>query len=61
MGRLLVFAPQGAAKPRPKPESGATAAIIIFPGVRYEQTSVFDRTVLVRGKPGLPKPGPAQF
>ena len=61
MGRLLVFAPHITAKSRPKPASGTTASIIIFPGVRYEQAIVFERAGAVRGKPGLPKPGPAQY
>jgi hypothetical protein len=61
MGRLLVFTPHVAAKPRPKPALGTTASIIIFPGVRYEQASVYDRAGAVRGKPGRPKPGPAQY
>jgi hypothetical protein len=61
MGRLLVFAPQGTAKPRPKPALGTTASIIIFPGVRYERSSPFDRVGQFMAKPGLPKPGPVQF
>jgi hypothetical protein len=61
MGRLLVFTPHMAAKPRPKPALGATASIIIFPGVRYEQASVYERAGVRRGKPALPKPGPAQY
>jgi hypothetical protein len=61
MGRLLVFAPQRTAKPRPKLALGTTASIIIFPGVRYERSSPFDRVGQFKGKPGVQKPGPVQF
>lgn len=58
MGMLLFFTPQKAAKPRPEQKPGATASIIIFPGVRYERPKPFDRmgSMLAR-----PKPGPVQY
>ena len=38
MGSILTFAPRQAAKPRTgSPAAAAPAAVIIFPGVRYER------------------------
>jgi len=37
MGNLLSFAPRSAATTRKPIEAGATASVIIFPGVRYER------------------------
>lgn len=39
MGSVLAFAPRSAASSRKQVAGGATAAVIIFPGVRYELTS----------------------
>lgn len=61
MGLLLNFTPQKAAKQRPKPSAGATASIIIFPGIRYERPTALDRIGPILVKPGLPKPGPVQY
>ncbi len=37
MGSVLSFAPRDAATTRKPPVAGATAAIVIFPGIRYER------------------------
>jgi len=39
MGRILSFTPRNAAINRPPPILAAPAAVIIFPGVRYEKPS----------------------
>ena len=61
MGMLLSFSPHKATKPRPKPSSGTTASIIIFPGVRYERPKALDRIGQMLIKPDLQKPGPVQY
>jgi hypothetical protein len=50
MGMLLSFRPLKAAKPKTqsKPAAGATASIIIFPGIRYERQKPAGKTVQVR-------------
>ena len=37
MGSVLAFQPRDAANIRKPPVSGATASIVIFPGIRYER------------------------
>ncbi len=37
MGSVLTFAPRQAASIRKTPVAGATASIVIFPGIRYER------------------------
>ena len=64
MGMLLSFAPPKAAKPKPrsKPAAGATAAIIIFPGIRYERQKMAGPVNQIRAlAPDLAKPGPVQY
>jgi hypothetical protein len=61
MGMLLSFSPVKSAKPRPKPSSGTTASIIIFPGIRYERQSGLDRIGQIMAKSKLPKPGPVRY
>jgi len=54
MGSLLSFAPRNAATTRKPMETGATASVIIFPGVRYERPDpVYGgyKTVLASAKP----------
>jgi hypothetical protein len=57
MGMLLSFSPIKPAKSRPKPSSGTSASIIIFPGIRYERQNVLDRIGQIIAKSELPKPG----
>lgn len=61
MGMLLTFTPLKAAKPRPKPNSGTTASIIIFPGIRYERGSPLERFGQMLAKPELAKTEPVQY
>ena len=61
MGRLLSFRPLKAAKPKPKPAQGATASIIIFPGIRYERPKVVGRIGQILTKSDLPHPEPVQY
>lgn len=42
MGSVLSFAPRVAATTRKTESDGAMAAVIIFPGVRYEQVPAQD-------------------
>lgn len=59
MAAILPFVPRAAAKPiRPRREA---AAIIIFPGVRYERISN-DGSTTGRDalRPERPRPGPAR-
>lgn len=37
MGSVLSFAPRNAATSRKPTEPGATASVVIFPGIRYER------------------------
>jgi len=37
MGHILSFEPRNAATRRKEPVAGATASIVIFPGIRYER------------------------
>ncbi|MEW9806827.1 hypothetical protein [Mesorhizobium marinum] len=46
MGSVLAFAPRDAAPTKKPPAAGATASIVIFPGVRYERPD--DRSQDVR-------------
>ena len=61
MGMLLSFSPTKSAKSRPKPSSGTTASIIIFPGIRYERQNAIERIGQIMAKSELPKPGPVQY
>ena len=63
MGMLLSFQPLKAAKPKPKskPAAGATASIIIFPGIRYERHKVVERIGKILTKSDLQYPEPVQF
>jgi hypothetical protein len=63
MGMLLSFAPlkTAKAKPRSKPAAGATASIIIFPGIRYERQKVTAPMKQMRAAPDLPNSAPIQY
>ena len=63
MGMLLSFQPLKAAKPKPtsKPDAGASASIIIFPGIRYERQKVVDRIGKLLTSSDLSHPEPVQF
>ena len=63
MGMLLSFRPLKAAKPKSKsrPAQGATASIIIFPGIRYERPKVVERIGKILTKSDLPHPEPVQY
>ena len=63
MGMLLSFQPLNAAKPKQasKPAAGATASIIIFPGIRYERQKVVERIGKILTKSDLAHPEPVQF
>ena len=63
MGVLLSFAPLKTAKtkPRSKPAAGATASIIIFPGIRYERHKVVERIGKILTKSDLPHPESVQY
>ncbi|RWL18861.1 MAG: hypothetical protein EOR57_17150 [Mesorhizobium sp.] len=52
MGMVLTFVPRTAATNRAERNTGTPAAVIIFPGVRYEP-----RTGETRPGVGLDKPG----
>jgi hypothetical protein len=52
MGMVLSFVPRTAATNRADRNTGAPAAVIIFPGVRYEQRPLTGET-----RPGPEKPG----
>ncbi|MET3582147.1 hypothetical protein ABID19_005205 [Mesorhizobium robiniae] len=54
MGMVLSFVPRTAATNRAEQNTGAPAAVIIFPGVRYEQRPLTGET---RTGVGLDKPG----
>jgi hypothetical protein len=54
MGMVLSFVPRTAAINRAEQNTGAPAAVIIFPGVRYEQRPLTGET---RTGVGLDKPG----
>jgi hypothetical protein len=62
MGRILSFMPRPAANNRPPRNAGMPAAVIIFPGVRYERPLGADARAgnLAAGKPApsLTKPAP---
>ena len=63
MGMLLSFRPLKAAKPKSKskPAQGASASIIIFPGIRYERQRVVERIGQILTKSDLPHPEPVQY
>ena len=63
MGMLLSFRPLKAAKPKSKsrPAQGATASIIIFPGIRYERQKVVECIGQILTKSDLPHPEPVQY
>jgi hypothetical protein len=63
MGMLLSFAPlkTAKAKPRSKPAAGATASIIIFPGIRYERQKVTVPMKQMRVAPDLSNQAPVQY
>jgi hypothetical protein len=63
MGMLLSFRPLKAAKPKSKskPARGASASIIIFPGIRYERQKVVERIGQILTKSDLPHPEPVQY
>ena len=63
MGMLLSFQPLKAAKPKQKskPEQGATASIIIFPGIRYERQKVVDRIGKILTSSDLPHTESVQY
>jgi hypothetical protein len=46
MGAILSFEPRVAGRKRAKPQSEGAAAIIIFPGVRYERPAAAERSAL---------------
>ncbi|MER9231515.1 hypothetical protein NKI56_05320 [Mesorhizobium sp. M0622] len=55
MGMVLSFVPRTAATNRAQQATGTAAAVIIFPGVRYEQRPLTGET-----RPtGPDKPGPS--
>ncbi|RUU31665.1 MAG: hypothetical protein EOS20_15500 [Mesorhizobium sp.] len=54
MGMVLSFVPRTAATNRAERNTGIPAAVIIFPGVRYEQRPLTGET---RTGAGLDKPG----
>jgi hypothetical protein len=56
MGRILSFTPRNAAPNRPPPNLAAPAAVIIFPGVRYEKP--VDGGPADPTRPSLSKPAP---
>ncbi len=60
MGRILSFTPRDAAGNRPPPAPDTPAAVIIFPGIRYERQK--DGSVhggdSVGAGPVLPRPAP---
>jgi hypothetical protein len=62
MGMLLSFRPLKAARPKtgPKPAAGATASIIIFPGIRYERQKPVGKAVKVRAA-NAERPAPVQY
>lgn len=59
MGRILSFTPRSAASGQTSQTLGAAAAIIIFPGVRYEKRLDDERDgSLVKNQPVQNKPAP---
>ncbi|CAM5504057.1 hypothetical protein ATER59S_03718 [Aquamicrobium terrae] len=62
MGRVLSFTPRTAAGVRPPRAPGAAAAIIIFPGIRYEPpkdaAGCDDGDTPGSPKPTFPRPAP---
>lgn len=59
MGRILSFTPRSAASNQTTQSLGAAAAIIIFPGVRYEKRLDDERDGgSVESRPGQSKPAP---
>ncbi len=59
MGRILSFTPRSAASNQTSQTLGAAAAIIIFPGVRYEKRLDDEHEgSLVKNQPGQNKPTP---
>jgi hypothetical protein len=63
MGSLLSFAPRRAAPSRKPVLAGATASVIIFPGVRYERADPVQggykapRPAQASAAPAKPAPG----
>lgn len=60
MGMVLSFVPRAAASSRPQPSAGTPAAVIIFPGVRYERPRIGEARPGGNGpdKPISPRPLP---
>ena len=62
MGSLLSFAPRRAASSRRPVMAGATASVIIFPGVRYERPDAvrggYKAALPVQANPAPGKPAP---
>ena len=56
MGMVLSFVPRTAPINRASHDTGTAAAVIIFPGVRYEPQAAGDASPNVPDKPGSPKP-----
>jgi hypothetical protein len=61
MGMVLSFVPRTAPTNRAEQNTGAPAAVIIFPGVRYEQRQLTGETRPGAGpdKPSGTLPGPS--
>lgn len=61
MGRVLSFVPRTAATKRPPRNNGSAAAVIIFPGVRYERQRGPDGREIgatEKARPSQPTPVP---
>ncbi|QPC95300.1 hypothetical protein GA829_27510 [Mesorhizobium sp. INR15] len=58
MGMVLSFVPRTAATNRTSQNTGTPAAVIIFPGVRYERSRVTDARPGGPDKPGSPRNTP---
>ncbi|MET0597232.1 MAG: hypothetical protein ABWZ57_05115 [Mesorhizobium sp.] len=56
MGSILSFTPRQAAKPRAAEDGTAAAAVIIFPGVRYERTGEPAKAPPPKDPPNAPSP-----
>lgn len=59
MGAIVPFVPRAAAIDSPRPPGVGAAAIIIFPGVRYERRTA-DAVVPKANVPKRKKTGPAR-
>lgn len=58
MGSVLSFAPREAATVRKPPAAGATASIVIFPGIRYERHEEAPQTASAEQDKRQDKPRP---